>query len=179
MSYRVRFITAAAVLSFLALPATTQAQTAFLWAGGGVTFPTGDYSDATDTGWLGTAGIGVNIGGSGAAVFGEGIYGQNSFAGTADGNAKLFGAMGGLIYRAGDPANVGPYGFVGGGLLVVDPSDGDSESNFGYEVGIGLDVPTSGNVGFWFEVRYMGSTGSDTVDANIFGILAGIGVGLG
>lgn len=182
MTKRVRFITAAAVLSFLALPTTTQAQTAFLWAGGGVTFGTGEYGDNTDAGWMGTAGVGVNIGESGAAVFGEGMYGQNGIA-DVDESVKLFGAMGGIMYRVGDPAAVGPYVFGGAGLLVLDAEGADSQSNFGYEFGAGLDIPLGGNVGVWVEGRYVGSTGADEameeVNANVFGILAGVGVGLG
>ncbi len=178
MTRKVGFITAAAVLSLFALPATTQAQSAFIWAGAGVTFPIGDYGDLTDTGWLGTAGIGINVGESGAAVFGEAVYGQNSIVdispGVDEGDAKLYGALGGVMYRVGDPATVGPYGFAGAGLLVIDPTEGDSESEFGYELGVGLDIPLGGNFGVWVEGRYMGS---DSVD--IFGILAGFGVGLG
>ncbi len=181
MTRRVRFITAAAVLALLALPATSQAQGAFLWAGAGLAIPMGDYGDATDAGWLGTAGVGVNVGDSGFGVFGEGMYGQNSLTSTSpgldDGNVKVFGAMAGVIYRAGDPSTVGPYAFGGGGLLVVDVVDLDSESNFGFEFGVGLDVPLGGNFGVWIEGRYLGSTGDTDVD--IIGILAGVGVGLG
>jgi opacity protein-like surface antigen len=52
----------------------------------------------------------------------------------------------------------------------TDSGDGDSESQFGYQFGAGLDIPVSSGAGLWVEGRYMGSS-----DTTFFGILAGFG----
>ncbi len=156
----------------LAMPLQAQ----FVYVGGGVAIPTGEFGDFADTGWTSVAGIGFDIGDSGVAAGVEGFYGQNDHETEGD-KTNPYGAMGFLMYRAGNPSRVGPYVFAGAGVLAADQSVGTAEStetNFGYEFGAGLDFPFASRVGAWLEGRFMGSS-----DANFFGILAGLGFGLG
>lgn len=161
----------------LMAPAATQAQG--IYFGGGVTIPTGDLDDeaGADTGWMGVAGISFDIGDSGLSVGGEGFFGQNSLPADGD-DVSIYGAMGTVLLRIGDEDVIGPYVFGGAGLMATNPSieadpDLETESEFGYQFGAGLDVPL-GSVGLWVEGRFMGS---DT--STLFGVLAGLGIGIG
>lgn len=169
-----------ALLAFT-LPSTAQAQGAFLFGGGGVTFGTGDFGDGTDAGWLAIAGVGVDIGESGVFVAGEGFYGSNGIA-DSDESADLYGGFAELGYSFQTGGNVQPYVLGGAGILVLDVLD-ESESGFGYLGALGLSIQTESRVGFWIEGRFMGAQGlgesPDEIDVNLFGIVAGIGIGLG
>jgi len=186
MKNRVLSMVAAGALLLFAAPAATQAQ--WVWAGAGLSVPTGDFGDVTDTGWLGTVGVGFPIGESGLGVSAEGFYGQNNASEEAEAlgldKANIYGVMGNVGYRLGDPESVGAYLFAGAGLLAAkaSPTTGESEtdSNFGYQFGAGVDVPVGGSVGVWVEGRYMGASGGDdSGDTNLFAILAGLGFGVG
>lgn len=185
MRNRVLTMVAAGALLLVAAPAATQAQ--WVWVGGGLSVPTSDYGDATNAGWLGTVGVGFPIGESGLGVSAEGFYGQNGATDEAEAGGldkgSIFGAMGNVGYRIGDPENIGAYLFGGLGLLAskasfTDDTESDTESAFGYQFGVGVDVPVGSNVGVWVEGRYMGSS-KDDVTTSIFGILAGLGFGIG
>lgn len=187
MRNRVLTMVAAGALLLFAAPAATQAQ--WVWVGGGLSVPTGDAGDNLNAGWLGTVGVGFPIGESGLGVAAEGFYGQNNASDEAQtaglDKANVYGVMGNVGYRIGDPENIGAYLFGGLGLLAlkVSPETGDSEtdSNFGYQFGAGVDVPVGSNVGVWVEGRYMGSTGADEGESNYnqLNVLAGLGFGIG
>lgn len=181
MGTRRMFTAVATLLMLSAAPGSVFGQGIF--AGGGVTIPTGDFGDFADTGWIASAGFSFDVGDAGLSAGVEGFYGENKHdadvSGVADGDkTNPYGAMGFLLYRAGDPESVGPYFYGGAGLMVhkFSPAtgEGDSETNFGYEAGAGLDFPFADNVGAWVEGRFMGSS-----DTNFFGIVAGLGLGLG
>lgn len=167
----------ATLLFLLAAPAAVVGQGIFV--GGGVTFPTGDFKDVdgADTGWLATAGFSFDVGDAGLSAGVEGFYGENKHDTDGD-KTNPYGAMGFLLYRAGNPETVGPYAFGGAGILVhkfsSDTTEDSTKTNFGYEFGAGLDIPVGSNVGVWLEGRYMGSS-----DTNFFGIIAGLGLGVG
>lgn len=185
MRNRVLTMVAAGALLLVAAPAATQAQ--WVWVGGGLSIPTGDAGDALNAGWMGTVGVGFPIGESGLGVAAEGFYGQNNASDEAVGldKANIYGAMANIGYRIGDPASIGAYLFGGAGLMAVkaSPETGESEtdSNFGYQFGAGVDVPVGSSVGLFFEGRYMGSTGADEGESNLnlISILAGLGFGIG
>ena len=118
-----------------------------------------------------------DVGTEGLSAGVEGFYGENKHETEGD-KTNPYGAMGFLLYRAGNPESVGPYFYGGAGILVhkfsSDTTEGGSDTNFGYEFGAGLDFPFSENVGAWVEGRYMGSS-----DTTLFGIMAGLGFGVG
>jgi len=164
----VLFLAAFAVLAF-AIPA--QAQTT-LYIGAGGSFPTGDYGDFHDTGWVGTAGALFGVG-TGLSLGAEFFYGQNNFTSEADSDAKTtpWGFMGIVDYAFGEPGAIRPYLFGGLGLMIHRFSAGDfseSSTEFGYEFGAGLAFPIGATSSIYAEGRYMGSDG-----AKYFGALAG------
>jgi hypothetical protein len=165
----------ATLLFLLAAPSTVFGQGIFV--GGGVTIPTGDFGDFADTGWMAIGGFSFDVGDGGVSAGLEGFYGENKHDTEGD-KTNPYGAMAFLLYRAGNPESVGPYLYGGAGILIhkfsSDTSEGGSDTNFGYEFGAGLDFPFGDNVGGWLEGRYMGST-----DTTLFGILAGLGFGVG
>ena len=144
-----------------------------------------------ESGWVGVAGVLFPVGEGGLNVGVEGFYGQNNHmdaSGTKiDGDkTNPYGAMAILEYDIGSGDGIGAYIFGGAGLLIHkcstdgngcaddDSAGGTSDSNFGYEAGAGVGIPVGGSTSIWVEGRYMGASGT-----NIFGILAGLGFGIG
>jgi opacity protein-like surface antigen len=167
----------AAAALFLMVPSSLFAQSIFV--GGGATFPTGEFGDYADTGWIGVAGVLFPVGEGGLNVGVEGFYGQNNHNDVDGDKTNPYGAMAILEYDIGDDEGVGAYLFGGAGLLVhkfgTDATEGGgSETNFGYEAGAGVSFPLGGSTSLWAEGRYMGASGT-----NFFGILAGLGFGIG
>ena len=159
-----------AAFAFLAFAVPAQAQTT-LYLGAGATFPTGDFGEYADTGWMGVGGAIFGLGDSGFGVGGEFFYGQNNHGVDGvdlDSKTIPYGIMAIADYSFGSPDGLQPYVFGGLGLMVhrfsVEGFDSESESQFGYQFGAGLGF----NFGLFIEGRYMGSE-----DTNYFGALAG------
>ena len=161
-----------AAFAFLAFAVPAQAQTT-LYLGAGASFPTGDFGDFSNTGWMGVGGVIFGMGDSGFGVGGEVFYGQNNTKdefGTLFENSKTspYGVMAIADYSFGSPDGLQPYLFGGLGLMVHrfsgDNFESESESQFGYQFGAGLGF----NFGLFVEGRYMGSS-----DTQYFGALAG------
>ncbi len=171
-----------AALSFGA-PSKGAAQSAFL--GGGVTFPTGDYSDFGDgdgakTGFLAIGGLTFPIADGGISILGEGFFGSNDHEYEGD-KTNVYGAMGGLLFDASDEGEAGVYAFGQAGFLVHDyKSDSfeeGSETGFAFGGGAGYGFPIGGLSG-WVEGRYMQGLFDDG-NTTFFGIIAGISFPLG
>ena len=157
-----------AAFAFLAFAIPAQAQTT-LYIGAGASFPTSDFGDYANTGWMGTAGalFGAGPVGVGAEFF----YGQNNHKDEVsladDAKTTPWGFMGIVDYAFGQPDKIRPYVFGGLGVLIHKYSAGgisESETQFGYQAGAGLSFP----LGIYVEGRYMGSE-----DTKYFGALAG------
>lgn len=172
-------VTSTAVLFLaLALPFTANAQSVFVL--GGLSAPTGDYSDIADTGWLAAGGVTFPIGEAGLWAGAEGLYGQNSFSSDlVDENFKIFSAMGILGYDIPTQSTVSPYIFGGAGVMTL--SNGDSESGFGWQLGGGVGFDTGGNVNPFIEGRFQSASIGDEpndLTVSVFGIEAGVSIGL-
>ena len=164
-----------AAFAFLAFAVPAQAQTT-LYIGAGGSFPTGDFADYAETGWMGVGGVVFGMGDSGFGVGGEIFYGQNNHSVEGvDLNSKTtpYGIMAIADYSFGSPDGLQPYLFGGLGLMVHkfsgDGFESESESQFGYQFGAGLAF----NFGLFIEGRYMGAE-----DTQYFGALAGWGFDL-
>lgn len=150
-----------AAFAFLAFAIPAQAQTT-LYVAGGASFPTGDFGEYGNTGWMAAAGAIFAIGDGGFGVGGELFYGQNGHKDEESffENEKTtpYGVMAIADYTFGTEGKLRPYVFGGAGLMIhkfsADGIDSDSETGFGYQFGAGLSFP----IGLFVEGRYMGSS---------------------
>lgn len=168
---RVIFLCVAAASVAAFLPSQAQAQSVVVMAGGA--FPTSDFGDAFNTGWMVAGGLKLPLGPGGFWFGIEGSYGQHGT--DVDGvDANPIGAMAKVGLDLSVPGGMQPYVFVGAGLLALKASVGDisdTVSKFGYQAGGGLGG--SGLVSPFIEVRYEGSEDIDFFAAN-----AGLSIGL-
>ncbi|MFO7589188.1 MAG: porin family protein [Gemmatimonadota bacterium] len=183
MNRRLVTLVAAAVFALVA-PLTLNAQSIYI--SGGATFPTGDFGDFSNTGWMGAGGVLFDVGPVGLSVGAEGFYGQNNTKDEfesefGDTSTKLYGGMGIVVYSFQTGGKIQPYVFGGAGLMAHKFS-GDSfdetESAFGYQAGAGIGYPVSEKASIYGEGRYMGGTG-DLDETKLFGIFAGVVIALG
>lgn len=167
--------------ALVALAAATpaQAQSKFVFFGGGVSLPMSDFKDVANakTGWIAQAGIGMDIGSKGLWADLEGFFGSNK---VDDGSGDKYNTIGGLAvlgYSLSTTAKVSPY--LLGGLGFVRnrfaPAVGaaDSETNFAYTGGAGLGFRFSPTALFYVEGRYMGG------DTQFLPIMAGLSFSFG
>jgi len=171
---------AAVVALFVAQQASAQV---VVYVGGGATFPMGDFGDYANTGWQAVGGVLVPVGPEGLSVGAEAFYGQNNHkeeVTTVLEGAKTspYGAMGVVIYNFQTSGKLTPYVFGGLGVLVhrfsAENIDSESETQFGYEGGAGIDFSLSPKLGIWVEGRYMGSSDTQFIAAD-----AGLAFALG
>lgn len=131
---------AVAAMFFTAVPAAAQS----IYFGVGPTFPMGDFGDAANTGLMIAGGATFEVAPQ-LSIYGEGFWGQNGGeSDIVDIDYNPSGLMGGLLYgfSAEDTAPVAPYVFGGAGLLTL--SNGDAESGFGFQGGVGLGFDLAG-----------------------------------
>jgi len=160
-----------------------------VYVGGGATIPVGDFgSNATNCdacsnaklGWMGQAGLMIQVGTQGLAVFGEGLYGSNKHDDTSGDKTNLFGGMAGLSYRVGDQAKPGIYflGMVGGLNHQYKPGDTaeptENEWKFAWGGGAGVDIPVGG-ANIFVEGRFMARSSS----TQFVPIQAGVSIPIG
>lgn len=172
MIRRMLLASAVVVSLSLAVPLTLQAQSVYVLAGGA--FPTSEFGEAFDTGWMVVGGLRLPIGPGGFWLGVEGSYGQNGTP--ADGvDANPVGAMAKLGFNVPVPGGIKPFVFGGAGLLATKFSVGslsETRSKFGYQLGGGLDLG-SGVISPFVEVRYESSE-----DIDFFAALFGLSIGL-
>ncbi len=166
-------LASAAVLSLsLAVPTTAHSQSVYVLAGGA--FPTSEFGEVFDTGWMVAGGLKLPIGPGGFWLGVEGSYGQNGTP--ADGvDANPIGAMAKIGLDVPVPGGIQPFVFAGAGLLATKFSVGElseTESKFGYQLGGGLDLG-SGVISPFVEVRFESSE-----DIDFFAALFGLSIGL-
>lgn len=163
------------LFALLLVPAVVHAQ-AYLFVGGGPTFPSGEYGDYANTGWMAHAGLGFPVGPQGMSVGVDAFYGQNNHSDIDGDKTNPLGAMGFLLYRLGNPERPGVYLFGEGGLLVhkygSDTFDSESDSQFAFGGGAGVSIPL-GSKSLFVEGHYTTSDGTNFISA-----IAGITIGL-
>ena len=157
----------------LALPSQSNAQVLHL--GAGLTVPIGDYGDVASTGWMGNAAVHFNVGENGLWGGVEGNYGRNATENDLlDESFKLFLVTGVLGYHFHTESSVLPYIYAGGGLLSAKLGDGESDSDFALQAGVGATFGSSSLMPF-LEAELV-TAGSET---QWFAVNGGISIGLG
>ncbi len=176
-------ITATAIALFSAQQASAQA---LIYVGGGGSFPTSDFGNYAETGWMAFAGGMIAVGPEGLKVGAEVFYGQNKHKEveigpvpfSSEDKTSPYGAMAIASYGFTTGGKLTPYLFGGAGVLVHRFSSPDeesaSDSQFGYQGGAGVDFAVSPTIGIFVEGRYMGSK-----DTQFFGAAGGLAFALG
>ncbi len=173
----------AVVMVILGVVATTSPLSAqFVWIGGGATFPTSDYGDIANTGYLVMAGGAIPVGEAGLNLGVNAFYGQNNHELVDGDKTNPYGFMGMVEYDfSGPDAEGGLYVLGEAGILwhkySSDTSVDTSESGFGYAGALGYGFPLGG-VNGWVEGRFMQASISDA-NTQFLGIVAGISIPLG
>lgn len=151
--------------AFLLFTAPVAAQ-AYLFLGGGVTIPTGEYGDFAKTGWTASTGLTFDVGDKGVWVGVEGLFGSNTHEGTSGDKTNVYGATGLLGYSVQSAGSVHPYVYGGAGFLAhqykpgTSTVTGDTETKFNWAGAGGLSFVLSPKVSLWTEGRYNGAKGT-------------------
>jgi len=164
LTQRLLVAVAAAGVALFAINQTASAQGIYVFVGGAGTFPTSDFGDYAKTGWMAFGGVGVDVGPQGLSVGADLFYGQNNHEGTdiLEGEKTTpYGAMGYVSYGFQTAGKITPYVFGGAGVLIHKFSatgvDSESETQFGYEGGVGVDFMVAPKISIFGEGRYIGS----------------------
>ncbi|MCI0331142.1 MAG: hypothetical protein L0196_09420 [candidate division Zixibacteria bacterium] len=138
---------------------------------GGLVFPTGDFGDAADMGFLVGSNLEYFVHPRGALSVNLGFHSFGSDVSGVDGPDFFLigGGARGFLY---DDAKINPYGRVAGGLY-----QGNDESNVGINFGVGGLYRSTKSLGFFAEgglhfVFGVGTGASET--ANFFGFTGGL-----
>lgn len=165
-----------------ALVAASPLNAQYVFLGGGLSKPVGDYGDFAKTGWMATGGVGFDIGNKGLWLEAQGYFGNNNHSDVDGDKTQLLSGMGALGYTFSPDAKVTPWVMAGVGFLShkYKPATGTggSSSSFAYEAGAGLSIKAGSKANVWFGGQYMGGTG-DNKDTKLIMILAGITINVG
>jgi opacity protein-like surface antigen len=148
----------ALVVACAAVPPDAKAQTK-LYAGGGASFPTGEFAEYSDTGWQVAGGVLFPLSDSGLALGVEAFYGSNGRKSDTTGITfdSPFGLVAILRYGLATSGSVEPYVSGGAGLHYMGTSGGDGtvEMEFGYQFGAGVGFDLAARTAVFVEGRYI------------------------
>jgi hypothetical protein len=169
-------------------PNPISAQGVFL--GAGRSFPTGDYGEYADAGWIAEAGVTFPLNQEkGIFLVGEGLYGSNNHSDFEGDKTKLLGAFGGIEVSFANESGAGPFVFAELGILRHDYTSDEypefDEANTGLAVGGGggYGLPLTRRLSVYVLGRYLWGhlENEETGEGNttLFGLMAGVSVSLG
>lgn len=176
-----------AILSFT-LPNQASAQGVFL--GAGATFPSGDYGDYADTGWITEAGVSFPLGEQGFFIFADGLYGSNNHSDYEGDKTNLLGGFAGVERAFMNEDGAGPFIFAEIGFLRHSfksddyPEDEEDDTGLAFGGGAGYGIPLGESLSGWILGRYIrgqysGDEGYEDWNTAVFGIMAGVSIALG
>ena len=172
-----RSIAVAVAVTVMGVAGARDASGQGIFAGGGVTIPTGDYGDFANTGWMAFGGVLSPVGTQGLSIGAEGFFGSNGYDVT-EGKSNLYGALalGGLTFGA-EGAAASPFVFGGLGFMThsAEPAIGAdvSESGVALAGGGGVSFPFSPAVQGMIVGNYLHAFIEDGSTA-LFGLSAAI-----
>jgi hypothetical protein len=165
------------VAMLVLMPAPAAAQWAY--AGVGPTFPSGDYGDVANTGYMVNLGYGYDV--TSTISFGaEGFYGANGHDDGGLGYDNSTALYGGMFFVQSTPLTSGrlaPHAVGGLGLLIADFSsdllDDAKENGIAWMLGAGFSYGTGESWGLWGDVRY---TSAEIANSNtaFFSLVGGL-----
>lgn len=161
-----RITSAVMVGAFAVIVAASPARAQYVFFGGGLSKPVGDFNDYAKTGWMATAGVGYDIGTKGLWVEAEGYFGSNKHSDVDGDKTNLIGGIAALGYSFMPGKSVSPY--VTGGLGIVAhqfksdafPGLNETESKLGYTGAFGVGFNNTKKVHVFVEGRLLGSESS-------------------
>jgi opacity protein-like surface antigen len=161
-----RFTSAIMVGALVVLVAASPARAQYVFFGGGLSKPVGDFNTYAKTGWMATAGVGYDIGSKGLWVEAEGYFGSNKHSDFAGDKTNLIGGMAAVGYSFMPGKSVSPY--ITGGLGIVAhqfksedfPGGNETESKLGYTGAFGVGFNGNKKVHPFVEGRLLGSESS-------------------
>jgi opacity protein-like surface antigen len=169
----------AATIAGLLAAAPAGAQ--YLFLGGGLTIPTGEFKDdQAKSGWIATGGVGFDIGTRGLWAELQGYFGKNSYKGTGGDNLQTLQGMAALGYSFTPGKSVSPWVMAGAGFLNhkykpgTTGTPGDSETKFAWQTGAGLTFKAGSKSHVWVGGQYTSSSYVHTI-----GLLAGLSIAVG
>jgi opacity protein-like surface antigen len=154
------FAAALAGIALVAFPIESRAQMSTvvkpfqIGVAAGAALPMSDFSDFFNTGFNGTLTLGLNPALIPLGIRIDGAYNQFG-AKDVDGSSNVSSLTGNLVYSM-PSTGVSPYLIGGVGVYRIGLSDelgGDSENDFGWNIGAGIKMPLSGFDTF-IEARY-------------------------
>jgi hypothetical protein len=179
-----RLVTAALALAFVGMTAPGQASAQIsIGVGGGASFPTGDYGDYANTGWIGSVGITVPVGTAGLGVGATGFYGSNNHSDVDGDKTNLLGGVAGLSYGFETSGSLTPYILGAVGFLRHSyksdsfPDLEDSVSGMAFGGGVGVRFPL-GSISGRLQGTYLQGTG-DVDGTKFFAVGAGVSFPIG
>jgi opacity protein-like surface antigen len=137
-----------------------QAQTGVsLGLGGGAAVPTGSLADGAKTGWSSEVVARVKPAASPVGLQLDGFYNRFGLQGGIDGNARLLGGTANavLAFPISGPAHpylIGGVGVYNGKTTITGQPTTDSQTKFGANGGLGLDVGIGKSAAFFAEGRF-------------------------
>lgn len=165
-----RFVRAAACLAALiTVPCIANAQLSGFNVAAGASFPSGDFGNYTNTGWLGLVGVGIRPALSPIGFRAEAMYNQFSndcgafedYYNCGDDKPSVWGVTANALYNL--PIGTSTAGTVGGSTLYAigglglygthEPFYGSDQTNVGWNIGAGFRFPLTG-FSAYVEVRY-------------------------
>jgi opacity protein-like surface antigen len=176
-----RWTTAMMVGAVAVLVAASPARAQYVFLGGGLTIPTGEFKDdEAKTGWIATAGVGFDIGSKGLWGELQGYFGNNNYEGTGGDKLQNIQGMAALGYSFMPDKSVTPWIMAGAGFLNHKYKPGStgftsaSETKFAWEAGAGLGFKAGEKANVWLGGQYTGSS-----YVHMISVLAGVTIKVG
>ncbi|MGH7497773.1 MAG: outer membrane beta-barrel protein [Gemmatimonadales bacterium] len=146
------------LVGMLATASTARAQGAEFSLGGGLSIPSGTFSDGSKTGWHGLAAVSFVPTGSPVGIQIDGAYNQfKSKVTGSDAKLQLISGTANAVYKfkTSEGSRFRPYLIGGGGVYNAKPKNptGTSQTKFGFNAGAGFDIK-AGGVGLFAESRF-------------------------
>jgi len=146
---------------------------------GGISFPSGDFSNAVNSG----LGLGGSLGyGLGRNTILSGGVAYHHFGDDAGGHVSIVPVTAAVDYGFSSSGRVRPWISAGLGLyhlsdtVILSPTleATDSENDLGFNLGFGIAMPTSGRSAWGVGFKYHHISGSNFPDTNFLALQAGL-----